>query len=78
MEYKKRRMRNKNKKNKRGGTYTFIPKNYGPGFNNGPFGQFGHDDPLGNENNTNKFVGKIVIGGAITAVGIWLLLKFRK
>jgi len=82
MEYKKRKVGKKNKRNKRGGaetvptvnidplTYKMYAKDYGPGS--------GHHDPLGNENNTKKLVGKFVIGGAIIAIGIWLLLKFKK
>lgn len=83
MRYKKRKMRNKNK---RGGgdvdtvpTVEYDPRGKGPPkLRDYTDEHYGHNDPLRSKNNTIKLVGKIVTVSAIIGIGIWLLLKFKK
>ena len=80
MRYKKRKMRNKNKRG--GGDVDTVPtEEYDPKGKGPPKLRdyiYGHNDPLRSKNNTIKLVGKIVTVSAIIGIGIWLLLKFKK
>ena len=86
MQYKKRKIGKKNKRNKRGGADTFTFKNHGA-FVDGKFNtqaNLGHADTTNALNNTEKPVSKLVIGGIgggiiiSIVIGIWLMSKFKK